>query len=133
MNEKIAISITAFFAFVGTYFLKLGADNAEQYFAVVAVIFTDGFFGIWAGVKTEGFMTKKAMKVPLSVFVWVLILSCILLIEKGFKGTFWLSETIIAPFLVWQLISALKNANRAGIIQNELLTKLLKKIDQHKA
>ena len=131
--EKIVIWFSAIFAFLGTYFFKLGAENFEQFMAVIAVVFTDGFFGIWAGIKTEGFMTKKAMKVPLTAFIWILILSCILLIEKAFKGTFFLSETIIAPFMVWQLISALKNANRAGIIKNELLTTILEKIDKHKA
>jgi phage-related holin len=54
------------------------------------------------------------------------------MIEIGFKGTSWLSETIMAPFIVFQLMSALKNANRAGLIQNELLTLLLSKIDNHK-
>jgi hypothetical protein len=131
--EKLVIWIAAVFAFLGTYLFKLGADNFEQFMAVIAVVFTDGFFGIWAGIKTEGFMTKKAMKVPLTAFIWILILSCILLIEKAFKGTFFLSETIIAPFMVWQLISALKNANRAGLIKNELLTTILEKIDKHKA
>jgi hypothetical protein len=131
--EKIVVWIATVFAFLGTYLFKLGADNFEQFMAVIAVVFTDGFFGIWAGIKTEGFMTKKAMKVPLTAFIWILILSCILLIEKAFKGTFFLSETIIAPFMVWQLISALKNANRAGLIKNELLTTILEKIDKHKA
>ena len=97
---------TTFFALIGTYFFKLGADNAEQYLAVVAVIMIDGFFGIWAGSKTEGFQTKKALKVLTTLFVWILILTGVLLIEKGFPGTSWLSETVCAPFILFQLISA---------------------------
>jgi hypothetical protein len=54
------------------------------------------------------------------------------MIERGFQGTFWLSETICAPFILFQLISALKNAARAGLIKNELLQIILEKIDQHK-
>lgn len=123
---------TTFFALIGTYFFKLGADNAEQYLAVVAVIMIDGFFGIWAGAKTEGFQTKKALKVLTTLFVWILILTGVLLIEKGFPGTSWLSETVCAPFILFQLISALKNAKRAGLIENELLTMILEKIDTHK-
>jgi hypothetical protein len=61
------------------------------------------------------------------------MLTGILMIEKGFEGTSWLSETIIAPFILFQLISALKNAERAGFIRNELLTYILKKIDNHKS
>ena len=60
------------------------------------------------------------------------MLTAILMIEKGFEGTSWLSETICAPFILFQLISALKNAARAGFIRNELLTLILKKIDKHK-
>jgi phage-related holin len=124
---------TTFFAFLGTYFLKLGADNAEQYLAVVSAVLIDGFFGVWAGTKIEGFQTKKALKVLTTLVVWILMLTGILLIEKGFQGTSWLSETVCAPFILFQLISALKNAARAGLIQNELLTVILDKIDKHKA
>ena len=60
------------------------------------------------------------------------MLACILSIEKGFQGTAWLSETIMAPFLVFQLISILKNASMVGAIDNELLTQILDKLDKHK-
>jgi len=131
-SSLLVLSFTTICAFVCTYFMKLTADNAEQYLALVAVIFFDGFMGVWAGVKTEGFQTRKALKVLQTLVVWVIMLTCILMIEIGFKGTSWLSETVMAPFIVFQLISALKNANRAKLIQNELLTILLNKIDQHK-
>ena len=42
------------------------------------------------------------------MFAWMVILTVILSIELGFKGTSWLSETIIAPFMVFQMVS-LKN------------------------
>jgi phage-related holin len=131
-SSLLVVSFTTICAFIGTYFMKLTADNAEQYLALVAVIFADGFLGVWAGTKTEGFQTRKAIKVLQTLVVWVIMLTCILMIEIGFKGTSWLSETVMAPFIVFQLMSALKNANRAGLIQNELLTLLLNKIDNHK-
>jgi phage-related holin len=123
---------TTFFAFIGSYFMHLTADNAEQYLAIVAVVFIDGFFGVWAGTKMEGFKTNKALSVLKTLMVWVFMLTGILMIEKGFQGTFWLSETICAPFILFQLISAMKNAARAGLIKNELLQTILEKIDQHK-
>jgi hypothetical protein len=126
------ITLTTAFAFVGTYFLNLTADNLEQYLAVALVIFADGFFGIWAGTKREGFKTYKAIKILKSLAFWTIMLTLILSIEKGFDGTYWLSETIIAPFLVFQLISILKNASMAGFLNNELVNKILDKIDKHK-
>ena len=128
----ITLTMSTLMAFVGSYFFKLTADNIEQFLAVGLVIFADGFFGIWAGTKQEGFQTRKALKVPKTFIFWIVMLACILSIEKGFTGTSWLSETIMAPFLVFQLISVLKNASRAGIIQNELLTQILDKLDKHK-
>ena len=92
----------------------------------------DGVFGMIAGVKREGFMTYKALKILRTTFVWVLILTVLLSVEKGMEGTFWLSETIMIPFLIFQLISALKNASMAGYIDSSLLNEILDKIDKHK-
>lgn len=128
----ITLSMSTLVAFIGTYFLNLTLDNANQFLAVSVVIFADGFFGVWAGAKREGFKTFRALKVLKTFGFWVVMLGCILAIEKGFTGTLWLSETIIAPFLVFQLISVLKNASMVGIVKNELLTQILDKLDKHK-
>jgi phage-related holin len=112
--------------------MELTAENIEQYLSVALVIFADGFFGVWAGIKREGFITNKAIKVLKTFGFWVVLLSVILSIEKGFSGTSWLSETIMAPFLVFQLISILKNASMVGVVHNELLVQILDKLDKHK-
>ena len=128
----ITLSLTTVLAFIGTYFMHLTADNIEQFLAVGLVIFADGFFGVWAGIKREGFQTFKALSVLKTFGFWVVMLAAILSIEKGFTGTSWLSETIMAPFLVFQLISILKNASMVGVVKNELLTQILDKLDKHK-
>ena len=128
----ITLSMSTILAFIGTYFFNLTTDNAEQFLAVSVVVFADGFFGVWAGMKREGFQTFKALRVIKTFGFWVVMLACILSIEKGFTGMGWLSETIIAPFLVFQLISVLKNASMVGIVKNELLTQILDKLDRHK-
>ena len=126
------LTLTTICAFIGSYFMELTADNIEQYLSVALVIFADGFFGIWAGMKREGFQTFKAIKVLKTFGFWTILLSVILSIEKGFSGTSWLSETIMAPFLVFQLISILKNASMVGVVHNELLVQILDKLDKHK-
>ena len=118
--------------FICAYFLNLTMENAEQYLAVVAVMLLDGFFGVIKGIKTEGFQTRKALKVLQTIFAWIIILTSILIIERGFPGTGWLSETIVTPFIVFQLLSALKNASLAGFIKNELLNEILDRFDKHK-
>ena len=128
----IGMGLSGACAFIGSYLMDVTMGNAEQYMAVMLVLLLDGFFGIIAGMKREGFKTYKALKVLKNIFAWVVILTVILSIELGFKGTSWLSETIIAPFMVFQMVSALKNASMAGFIKNELLNEILDRIDSHK-
>ena len=119
-------------SFICSYFLDLTMSNAEQYLGLIAVVFVDGFFGIAAGIKREGFQTRKAVKVLQRAISWIVFLTVILMVEKGFYGAGWLSETIIVPFIVLQLISALKNASMAGLIKATELNKILDRIDKHK-
>lgn len=128
----IILSLTTTVAFLCAYFGKLAMDNIEQYFAVIALIFMDGFFGIIAGIRREGFKTYKALKVLRTVFTWLVILTVILMIEGGFPKISWLSETIMIPFMIFELISALKNASMSGFIKNDQLNEILDLIDRHK-
>lgn len=128
----ILSSISVTIGFVCSYFMEITMQNAEQYLAITALIFADGFFGVIAGVKREGFKTYKAVKILKNLLFWVIFLTVILGIEANFSGTFWLSETIITPLIIFQLISALKNASMAGFVKIDELNKILDKIDKHK-
>lgn len=128
----LAAAVSTTMSFICSYFMELYMGNAEQYLALIAVVFVDGFFGIAAGVKREGFETRKAVRVLQRAIGWIVFLTVILMVEKGFAGTSWLSETIIVPFIVLQLISALKNASMAGFIKAEELNRILDRIDNHK-
>ena len=128
----LAAAVSTTMSFICSYFLELYMGNAEQYLALTAVVFIDGFFGIIAGVKREGFQTRKAVRVLQRAVGWILFLTAILMVERGFPGTSWLSETIILPFIILQLISALKNASMAGFIKIDELNQILDRIDNHK-
>lgn len=128
----LAAAVSTTMSFICSYFMELYIGNAEQYLALIAIVFIDGFFGIAAGIKREGFQTRKAVRVLQRAITWMVLLTAILMVEKGFAGTSWLSETIIVPFIVLQLISALKNASMAGFIKAEELNQLLDRIDNHK-
>lgn len=127
------LATTAALSFVCTYFFNLAMENSEQYLAVVAVIFMDGFFGVIAGTKREGFKTYKAVRILKTLVAWIITLTALIMVEAGFKGTSWLSETILIPLIVFQVISALKNAEQAGFIKNDALATILNKIDRHKS
>jgi len=128
----IILSVSTVAAFLCSYFLELTMDNAEQYLAIIALVFVDGFFGIIAGIKREGFKTYKAIKVLKTTVYWIVLLTVILMIERGFPGTGWLSETVTVPFMIFQLISALKNASMAGFLNRKEVNYILDKIDKHK-
>ena len=128
----ITLSISTTMSFICTYFFNLTMTYSEQYLALIAVVFLDGFFGVIAGARREGFKTFKALSVIRTAAVWSMFLTVILLVEQGFKGTGWLSETILIPFVIFQLISALKNASMCGFIKADVLNQILDRIDNHK-
>ena len=128
----IILSTTTMLAFICSYFFNLSITHYEQYLALIAVVFVDGFFGVIAGIKREGFQTCKAIKVLRTAAVWTIILTVLLSVEHAYRGTDWLSETILIPFLIFQIISALKNASMAGFIKAPVINQILDVLDQHK-
>jgi len=119
-------------AFICSYFMELTMQNAEQYLAIATLVFADGFFGIIAGIKREGFKTYKAIKILRTLLFWTIMLTVVLVIEKSIPGAGWLSETMVMPLVVLQLVSVLKNASMAGFIKTEVLNDILDRIDKHK-
>ena len=125
-------SASMIMTFICSYFFNLAMSNSDQYLALVGVVLADGFFGVIAGTKREGFQTFKALKVLKTLVTWIILLTVLLMVEQGFKGTSWLSETILVPFILFQLISALKNASMSGFIDMAALNSILDKVDLHK-
>ena len=128
----IATTIITGMSFIASYFYDLALAEYPQFIAVISVIFLDGIFGIIAGTKREGFKTFKAISVLRTAVVWIVILTVLLSVEDAFKGAGWMSETVLIPFILFQMVSALKNASMAGYIKIDLLNDILDKIDKHK-
>jgi len=112
--------------------MELTMQNAEQYLAIATLIFADGFFGVIAGIRREGFKTYKAFKILRTLVFWSIILTVMLVIEKSIPGAGWLSEPVVVPLVVLQLISVLKNASMAGFIKMDAVNQILDRIDSHK-
>jgi phage-related holin len=130
---KLAIITSSMsLGFICSYFMELTMQNAEQYLAITTLVFADGFFGIIAGIKREGFKTYKAIKILRTLIFWVIMLTLILVIEKGIPGAGWLSETMLMPLVIFQLISTVKNASMAGFIKADVLNQILDRVDKHK-
>lgn len=123
-------TITA--SFVISYVYNVSMTYWDQYVALGGAILMDGVFGIISGTKKEGFQTRKALKNVKELAVWFIVFTSLLLTEKAFPVVSWLSETIIVPVVIFMIISALKNASKAGFIRAKLLNQILEKIDTHK-
>lgn len=130
--KLILLSSMISFGFICSYFMELTMRNAEQYLSIATLIFADGLFGVIAGIKREGFKTYKAIRILRTLIFWVVILTVILVIEQSIPGASWLSETVLMPLVVFQLVSVLKNASMAGFVKVEVLNNILDKVDKHK-
>ena len=129
--KLILLSSMISFGFICSYFMELTMRNAEQYLAIATLIFADGLFGVIAGIKREGVKTYKAIRILRTLIFWIVILTVILVIEQSIPGASWLSETVLMPLVVFQLVSVLKNASMAGFIKVEVLNNILDKVDKH--
>ena len=107
-------------------------DNINMFVAIFWVVLLDFVFGVIRAIKRHKFETRKAMKIVYYLSTYWAVLFVVLSIEKAHPAAYWVSEAIILPILIFQVISALKNAAEIGLIPNGLLKELLKNIDRHK-
>ena len=59
-TQSIIVITSMSLGFICSYFMELTMQNAEQYLAITTLVFADGFFGMIAGIKREGFKTYKS-------------------------------------------------------------------------
>lgn len=124
----IAFYFGATFSTIISHFLV----NKYQFIAVMAIVMADMFFGMSRALNEGTFKVKKAFKGIYMVVAFWLLLAVVLLIEKGFPFASFLSEAILLPILLFQLISILKNMQILGLISNDTLNNILDKIDKQK-
>lgn len=132
LGDFILASIIAAIGGIAGYFKVIYFDNVAMFEAITWVVVIDCIAGVSVAFKFHKFETQKALKVVYYLATYWILLAMVLQVEKGFPSAFWLSEAIIMPILVFQVISILKSLGLLGIIQNPLLTQILEKIDQHK-
>lgn len=124
----IAFSLGAIFSDIIAHLL----GSQYQFIAILAVVILDLFFGVLKALKLNNFETKKSFKALFMLGAFWSLLAVVLLIEKGFPFASFLSEAIILPIIVFQIISVLKNMQLLGFITSNQLVKILSNIDKHK-
>lgn len=124
----IAFSIGA----ISAEWIEMIINARHQFFAILFVVLLDAFFGIAKAFKLGNFQTKKTFKALYMLVAFWFLLATVLSIEKGFPFAGFLSEAILLPILLFQLISTLKNMQLAGVLDSSLVNKILSNIDKHK-
>lgn len=120
------------FGAITAQWIDMIIDAQHQFIAIFFVVLLDAVFGIAKAFKIGNFETKKTFKAVFMLVGFWLLLATVLTIEKGFPFASFLSEAILLPILLFQLISTLKNMQLVGLINNTTLTKILANIDKHK-
>ncbi len=131
MKTKLMILTFSLGALLSEW-IQMILDNKHQFFAILFVVILDTLFGIAKAFKLGNFETQKTFKAVFMLAAFWLLLATVLTIEKGFPLASFLSEAILLPIILFQLISALKNIQLLGLIENDLLNKITKNIDKHK-
>jgi hypothetical protein len=124
--------VTASVAAIFAYFKLLVLDNSSAFEAITWVVIIDFIVGVSLAIKNGKFETQKALKIAYYFGVYFALLGMVLKVEQGFPSAFWLSEAVMMPVLVFQVVSILKNLHLLGVINNTLLAEMLEKIDRHK-
>lgn len=132
-HELLFNAVTTFFAFLAGYFQLIVFDNVNLFMAVLLVCLGDWIFGVLLSFSKGKFETRKARKLIYYLTGYWTILFIVLSIEKGHPSAFFLSEAIVMPIIVFQLISMLKNASLLGVLPQGLLLKILQNIDDYKS
>ncbi|MBP6567169.1 MAG: phage holin family protein [Saprospiraceae bacterium] len=120
------------------YLSILVMDNQDAFIAILGVVLLDWVFGMAKAVVTKlpngksSFEIKKAMRFVYYIATYWSLLAVMLTIERGFSFASWLSEAIMLPIIVFQMISVLKNASHLNLIPKGVLLQILENIDNYK-
>lgn len=107
--------------------------NAQwQFISISGIISLDGILGVCSALKSKSFKTSKTFTVLYKIGALNTLLAVVLSVEKGFPVASFLSEMIILPIIIFQLISIVKHLNLLKIISGPIADKILSNIDQHK-
>lgn len=117
---------------IAAYFKVIYLDDPNVFQAIAWVVFVDFIVGVLLAFKRDNFQTKKALKVVYYLVAYTVLAAMVLKVESGFPSAFWLSEALIMPILIGQIVSTAKNLHLLGVIRNKTLADILTKIDKHK-
>lgn len=133
MKTKVSLLLaSSVFGGICSEAITIIINEKWQFISIALVVILDAFLGISRALIKKEFETQKAFKGIFMLVVFWAILGVVLSLEKGFPYASFLSEAILLPICLFQIISIIKNAHLLGMINGDLAQKILKNIDKHK-
>lgn len=131
-TKTLILLISSIFGGLYAEAIDMILTDKWQFISIALVVILDAALGITRALLQKQFETKKAFKGVYMLVVFWCILAVLLSLEKGFPYASFLSEAILLPICVFQIISIVKNAHLLGIISGSLADRILLNIDKHK-
>lgn len=132
MHAKLILSLVGGYGTWLASFFGIFIDNGWQFAAITLVVLVDSFFGVVAAFVNRNFETRRALKVVAYVFTYNLLLFLCLVVEKAWPVAFFLSEAVIVPIVLFQVISIVKNLALLGLVKAAWAKEILNRIDKYK-
>ncbi len=132
-QKMIAINLSL--SIIGGFFAMAKGQvmaHESQFMVITALVLADFFSGIMKAIKLEEFETRKALKVVWYLSGYWMVFLIIYLTEKAFPALSILDEMVLLPIVIFTIVSTLKNLHLAGLIEGELIARMLKSIDHYK-
>ena len=130
---KITISLIAFITGIAfSDIIENILSEQLQFISIFLVVILDLIFGAAKAFNQKNFKTSKSMKSVFMLVAFWSLLSVVLVIEMTYEYMSFLSEAILLPIILLEIISILKNMHVLGLLTGEALGRILKNIDKHK-
>lgn len=135
-NRKYSawVDSAAFVAGAMTAFVNAHVWNpASTYYCVLLLVCADFVTGVWVGHRSaSGIETRKAKKVLGTLFFYTAFMLFAHQFAKAEPVLFWLPQAVLAPIVVINFTSMIKNASLLGFIPEKISELLYKNIDKYK-
>lgn len=131
LDAKLVLSITGAFISFLSGLTEVIIKAEYQFVAVTATVLFTWLTGMYTAYKQDRFNFDEAAKVLLYMVLYNGFLFLLLLIERGYEFASFLSEAIVLPILVNEIIKILTHFNALGLITSEKLKQIINKVDPY--
>lgn len=122
-----------------THVFDIVVESKDAIHSIVLVLLIDWLIGMYKAITTIDaktgkslFRTNKSFKILGYFFAYISLIVLTSSVEKNFNYASWITEAVMIPIIVGQIVSIAKNLSIIGFITNKTLSDILNKIDGYK-